>query len=169
MASAIYAIVNQVTRDMYVGSAVAVNRRWNAHRCQLRAGKHHCKHLQNAHAKYGEAAFDWEIIEFVDDKNKLLEREQFWLDFFHPIYNKRRKADSCLGYKHTAEARQRMSNAQIGTKQSPETIAKRSAALKGRARPPEVRAKISASRIGIRPNAETRAKMSESAKRRASK
>ena len=31
MASAIYAIVNTVTRDMYVGSAVAVNRRWNAH------------------------------------------------------------------------------------------------------------------------------------------
>ena len=166
MASAIYAIVNQATRDMYVGSAVAVNRRWNAHRCQLRAGKHHCLHLQNAHAKYGETAFDWEIVEFVDDANNLLAREQFWINFFQPTYNKRKKAESCLGYKHTDEARQRMADAQRGAKQSPETIAKRSAALKGRARPDEVRAKISASRIGIRPNAETRAKMSESAKRR---
>jgi len=164
--SAIYAIVNQVTRDMYVGSAVSVNRRWNAHRCNLRLGKHHCKHLQNAYVKYGAASFDWEIVEFVADKNDLLKREQFWLDFFRPAYNKRAKADSCLGVKRSDESRKRMADAQRGRKQSPETIAKRSAALKGRARPPEVRAKISESHRNIRPNAGTRAKMSESAKRR---
>ena len=166
MASAIYAIVNQTTRDMYVGSAVAVNRRWNAHRCNLRKQKHHCKHLQNAFAKYGEGNFDWEIIEHVNDPSKLIEREQFWLNFFQPIYNKRKIADSCYGVKRSEESRQKMSISQRGAKQSAETIAKRSAALKGRPRPAEVRAKISASHIGIVPNDETRAKMSESAKRR---
>jgi group I intron endonuclease len=166
MASAIYAIVNQVTRDMYVGSAVAVNRRWNAHRCNLRAGKHHCKHLQNAHRKYGESAFDWEIVEFVEDKNSLLAREQFWIDFFQPVYNKRAIANSCLGVKRSEESRLRMSLAQLGRKQSPETRAKRSAALAGKPRSAEVRAKISAAHVGIRPSAESRAKMSESAKRR---
>ena len=166
MTSAIYAIVNNVTRDMYVGSAVAVNRRWNAHRCNLRKGTHHCKHLQNAHAKYGEDSFDWEIIEFVNDKFNLIQREQFWIDFFKPVYNKRKIAESCLGAKRSVESRLKMAQAQLGRKQSAETIAKRSAALKGRARPLEIRAKISASHMGIVPNAESRAKMSESAKRR---
>ena len=169
MASAIYAIVNQITRDMYVGSAVVVNRRWNAHRCNLRAKKHHCLHLQNAHLKYGEDAFDWEIIEFVEDKQKLIAREQFWINFFRPTYNKRIVANSCLGIKRSEESRQRMALAQLGRKQSAETKAKRSAALKGRPRPPEVRAKISASHIGIKPSAEARIKMSESAKRRSFK
>jgi len=166
MASAIYAIVNTVTRDMYVGSAVAVNRRWSAHLCNLRKGTHHCKHLQNAHVKYGEPAFDWEIIQFVDDKVKLIEREQFWIDFFKPAYNKRKIADSCLGVKRSEESRLKMSIAQIGKKQSEETKAKKSAALKGRARPLAVREKISASHVGIVPNEVSRAKMSASAKRR---
>ena len=166
MTSAIYAIVNQVTRDMYVGSAVVVNRRWSSHRSQLRKGTHHCKHLQNAHVKYGEQSFDWEIIEFVDDTNKLIKREQFWIDFFKPIYNKRAIADSCLGLKRSEESRLKMSVAQTGKKQSEETKAKRSALLKGRPRPLAVREKISASHIGIVPNEASRAKMSESAKRR---
>lgn len=169
MASAIYAIVNNVTRDMYVGSAVAVNRRWNSHRCNLRKGIHHCKHLQNAHAKYGELAFDWEIIQFVDDKNALIEKEQFWINFFQPKYNKRKIADSCLGVKRSIESRLKMSIAKIGKKQSEETKTKRSVALKGRPRPLTVREKISANHIGIVPNEATRAKMSESAKRRKNK
>jgi group I intron endonuclease len=122
--------------------------------------------LQNAHIKYGEQAFDWEIVEFVDDKNNLLNREQFWIDFFQPAYNKRAIANSCLGVKRSEESRLRMALAQLGRKQSPETRAKRSATLKGKPRSAEVRAKISASHVGVRPNAETRAKMSESAKRR---
>ena len=166
MASAIYAIVNQTTRDMYVGSAVVVNRRWNAHRCNLRKRKHHCKHLQNAFVKYGEQGFDWEIIEYVNDPAKLIQREQFWLNFFQPVYNKRKIADSCYGVKRSQESRQKMAAAQLGRKQSAETISKRSAALKGRPRSVEVKAKISASHMGIVPNEVTRAKMSESAKRR---
>ena len=169
MASAIYAIVNNVTRDMYVGSAVAVNRRWSAHRCNLRKGTHHCTHLQNSYRKHGPDAFDWEIVQFVEDKEKLIEREQFWIDFFQPAYNKRKIASSCLGVKRSQQARNNMRNAQLGKKQSPKTIAKRSAALKGRPRPAEVRAKISASHTGIQPSIESRIKMSISAKQRMKK
>lgn len=169
MTSAIYAIVNNVTYDMYIGSAVAVNRRWAAHRSNLRNGKHHCKHLQNAFRKYGADAFDWEIVQFVEEKTDLIAKEQFWIDFFRPTYNKRKIANSCLGIKRSEQARQNMRAAQLGRKQSPETITKRVAALKGESRPAEVRAKISASHIGIRPSAESRQKMSESAKQRAKK
>lgn len=169
MPSAIYAIINTKTSDMYVGSAVDVARRWRRHTHDLRKNVHACRHLQNAYHKYGADAFDWEIIESVDRKEDLILREQVWLDFFRPAYNKRRVADSCLGLKRSPEAREKMRRAQTGRKQSPATIAKRAAALRGRPRPPEVRAKISASHIGIKPSDETRAKMSASAKQRKKK
>jgi len=169
MTSAIYAIVNHVTRDMYVGSSVDVNRRWATHRRFLRKSLHHCKHLQNAYFKYGESKFDWEIIQFVECKKDLIPREQFWIDFFKPTYNKRTIANSCLGLTRTDEAKEKMRQAQLGRKQSAETIAKRSAALQGKPRPLAVRAKISASHVGIRPNSATRAKMSVSAKQRVRK
>ena len=95
--------------------------------------------------------------------------EQFWIDFFKPVYNKRKIADSCLGIKRPEESRLKMSIAQTGKKQSEETKAKRSAALKGRPRPLAIREKISASHFGIVPNEASRAKMSESAKRRTHK
>jgi len=81
MTSAIYAIVNNVTCDMYVGSAVNVNRRWNAHRNLLLKQCHYNLRLQRAYDKYGGKAFDWEIVQFVDNKTKLIAREQFWINF----------------------------------------------------------------------------------------
>ena len=166
MASAIYAIVNTQTSDMYVGSAVNVAQRWRRHNHDLRKSVHACRHLQSAYHKYGADAFDWEIVEHVERKEDLIPREQFWIDFFRPTYNKRRIANSCLGVKRSPEAREKMRQAQLGRKQSPETIAKRAAALKGKPRPPEVRAKISASHFGIRPSVASRVKMSASAKQR---
>lgn len=111
MASAIYAIVNQTTRDMYVGSAVAVNRRWNAHRRALAKQCHYNQRLQRAYDKYGAQHFDWEIIEYVDNRFELIEREQFWMNFFAPAYNGRPTANSPLGTKHSAETRAKMSAA----------------------------------------------------------
>lgn len=165
----VYAIVNTETSDMYVGSAINIVRRWRRHTYDLRKNIHACRHLQNAYYKYGADAFDWEIVEAVDRKEDLISREQFWIDFFRPKYNKRLIANSCLGLKRSPEAREKMRQAHLGRKQSPETIAKRAAALRGKARPPEVRAKISASHIGIKPSAEARAKMSASAKQRKKK
>jgi group I intron endonuclease len=166
MESAIYAIVNSKTSDMYVGSSVDVLQRWQRHARDLRNNVHFCQHLQNAYNKYGSIAFDWEIIEFVDRKEDLIPREQIWIDFFRPSYNKRSIANSCLGLKRSPESREKMRQAQLGKKQSPEAIAKRAATLRGKPRSPEVRAKISAGHIGIKPSAESRLKMSASAKQR---
>lgn len=109
MTSAIYAIVNNVTRDIYVGSAVAVNRRWSAHRNLLTKQCHYNLRLQRAYDKYGSGLFDWEIIQFVDDKSQLIAREQFWMNFFAPVYNGRPVANSPLGTKASAETRAKMS------------------------------------------------------------
>ena len=109
MSSAIYAIVNNVTRDMYVGSSVGVKRRWSAHRNLLAKKCHYNSRLQRAHDKYGANAFDWEIVQFVDDKTQLIAREQFWMNFFAPVYNGRPVANSPLGTKASIETRAKMS------------------------------------------------------------
>ena len=109
MTSAIYAIVNNVTRDMYVGSSVGVNRRWSAHRNLLTKKCHYNSRLQRAYDKYGSGSFDWEIIQFVDDKSQLIAREQFWMNFFAPVYNGRPVANSPLGTKASDETRAKMS------------------------------------------------------------
>lgn len=96
---------------MYVGSAVVVNRRWSAHRRDLAKQCHHNTRLQRAYDKYGADAFDWEIVQFVDNKAELIAREQFWMDFFAPVYNGRPIANSPLGTKHSAETRAKMSAA----------------------------------------------------------
>ena len=109
MTSVIYAIVNNVTCDMYVGSAVRVSKRWNAHRNLLTKKCHYNSRLQRAYDKYGSRSFDWEIIQFVDDKTQLISREQFWMNFFAPVYNGRPVANSPLGTKASAETRAKMS------------------------------------------------------------
>jgi len=164
MTVGIYAIYNVLTDKMYIGSAVSVARRWRVHRHMLNNKKHHSPKLQTAYDKYGHDAFEWQIVEYVADKDQLIEREQFWIDFFKPIYNSSPTAYSCLGFKHTEISKERMRRAQIGRKQSAETIATRSAKLKGHVVTKETRAKISRSHLGITPNSETRAKMSAAKK-----
>lgn len=161
MASAIYAIVNNITRDMYVGSSVSLQRRWGTHRRQLRKSKHPNNHLQNAYDKYGESGFDYEVIEWVNDKTLLISREQFWIDFFNPSYNKQKIANSSIGTTRTLESRMKMSIVQTGRKQSVETIDKRRVHLIGHVVTPETRLKISKSHMGIRPSDETRLKQSK--------
>lgn len=160
MTSAIYAIVNQVTRDMYVGSAVVVKRRWNAHRNTLTKKCHHSIRLQRAYEKYGADAFDWEIIQFVDDKSNLIPREQFWIDFFKPAYNSRPIANSPLGTKATAETRAKMSAAHKGRVFSDEHKANLSLSTQGRVISDAQKAKIAKFNTGKTYSKATRDKLS---------
>jgi group I intron endonuclease len=129
--SGIYAIVNNTTNSMYIGSAVNIPRRLNTHRQLLRKGKHYSAHLQNAYRKYSPEVFSYEVIEFVDDKTALIAKEQLWIDFFSPAYNKRKKANSPLGIKHTEETRAKMSLAHKNKIFTEEHRANISAAKKG--------------------------------------
>lgn len=63
----IYRILNVVTDDVYYGSAVNPKRRRWEHWNSLRKGEHHCKDLQAAWGVFGEDAFEFEILEEVDE------------------------------------------------------------------------------------------------------
>ena len=110
--SAIYQIKNIVTQQIYVGSAIRFAKRRDGHLHELRRNMHGNSRLQNSFNKYGEASFIFELLEEVTDKNKLIEREQFYIDTLNPYYNICRKAKSALGTKRTEEVKKRMSEFQ---------------------------------------------------------
>ena len=103
--SAIYSITNIRNNKIYIGSAFQYKNRRNSHLYLLRKEKHHNKHLQKSFIKYGEKNFQFGIIEYVENKERLIEREQVWIDFFKPEYNICTIAGSSLGFKFTQETK----------------------------------------------------------------
>jgi group I intron endonuclease len=77
--SGIYQIRCMPTGKIYIGSAVDLRERWEHHRQSLRRGDHRNLHLQNAWDKYGEASFEFSVLELVDVP-ALLSAEQKWID-----------------------------------------------------------------------------------------
>jgi group I intron endonuclease len=121
--SGIYAIRNKESGKVYVGSAVSVNRRWNLHRHRLTRQKHHSRHLQAAWNLYGSDAFEFIILEEVIDKSKLIEREQYWMNFYKSYnrkfgYNVNPIAGSSFGVKRTEEYKNRIRKSLSGRKLS---------------------------------------------------
>ena len=84
--SGIYCIINLKNGNRYIGSSKNIRQRLWSHRAELRHNKHENSHLQAAWNKYGEQNFDYYVIE-VCDKDKLLEREQEYINIMKPEYN----------------------------------------------------------------------------------
>lgn len=80
----IYQIRNLVNNKIYVGSATDFCERKSQHFSLLKRKKHN-KKLQNSYNKHGKENFVFEIIEFVENKDKLLEREQYWIDKLNAV------------------------------------------------------------------------------------
>jgi group I intron endonuclease len=76
----IYRISCTANNKFYIGSTVNKAQRWARHRRQLRDGTHPNKHMAAAWAKYGEAAFVFEVLEDVDEPAALFAAEQKYLD-----------------------------------------------------------------------------------------
>lgn len=98
MISGIYQIINKVNGNIYIGSASYINRRINNHFYNLKNNKHHSIHLQRAWNKYGKEVFEFQVIEECE-KDKLIEREQYYIDNLKPKYNICINARSRLGVK----------------------------------------------------------------------
>jgi group I intron endonuclease len=75
----IYWIKNTQNGNFYVGSSTQRYVRWKTHKNKLRAGNHHCRHLQAAWNKYGEAAFEFSVVEKVLEESDLQAAEDRWL------------------------------------------------------------------------------------------
>ena len=158
LSAAIYQIRNTSNGRVYVGSAVRLAKRWKEHLRDLRAGRHHSQKLQYAWNKYGEAAFCFEVLEHVEGKDALLQREQAWIDSLNAAsrtnYNVCGTAGSQLGMKASEATRKKLSAALagntrcLGFRHSPEARERMGAGKRGQMRTDEQKARMSAAQIG---------------------
>lgn len=80
MTTGVYRIRNRVTGDVYIGSAVDIERRVKAHQGLLNIGHHHNKLLQAAWDEHGAPAFAFGIAEETAlDYDILGQAESRWL------------------------------------------------------------------------------------------
>lgn len=107
--SGIYIITCTKNNNRYIGSSRNMQKRKWDHWHHLKAQCHHNKHMQAVYNKYGKDSLKFEILEIVS-YDKLIEREQFWIDKLNPEINKSETATSgFLGRKHTKESKMKMS------------------------------------------------------------
>lgn len=119
--SGIYIIRNLLTKKVYIGSAKNIKQRLHEHKSMLRRGAHHSKYLQHVYNKNPNILL-FSILE-ICSIDKLIKREQYWLDFFLSYkkeygYNNVPTAYSSLGRKFTAETKNKISNSHKGMKKS---------------------------------------------------
>lgn len=103
MNSGIYIIINKKNGNRYVGSAVNLSARESHHLHHLHKGKHCNEHLQRAWNKYGESAFEFEVLERWEPEF-LVSMEQWWMNILAPEYNIVPVAGSSLGSTRSDEA-----------------------------------------------------------------
>lgn len=161
----IYQLKHKQTGKIYVGSTANYKYRRAGHFSKTSQ----CPKLQRAIQKYGRDNFEELILEYCE-KEKLIEREQYWLDALQPFgkngYNIAKHAISpTYGKKHSLKTRKKISEALKGNKyalnqkRSLETRAKISAANKGRVFTEEHRQKLKIARAGFKHTEETKRRM----------
>lgn len=163
----IYQIESFKTGKKYIGSTVNISNRICGHHNNLSKGAHINKYLQNHVNKYGINDLLFYVVEFCP-KEKLLEREQYYIDTRRPEFNIAKVAGNTLGVIHSEEAKRKMSESNKGIPKSEEhkkkiseshqrhfaspegkeTRRKMSEALKGRTFSEETRMKISEAKKG---------------------
>lgn len=121
--SCIYQIENMVNGKIYVGQTKDYHDRIVSHVSSLKRGCAANKHLQRAWDKYGEAAFQFSVLEYCD-VDKLDQREIYWIqqkDSFNLGYNMTLGGGGIRGYQPTDETREKISVALRGRAFSEET------------------------------------------------
>jgi group I intron endonuclease len=112
----IYAILNTITCNQYIGSTKNSYIRKRNHFNLLRKKKHHSIVLQRAFDKHGENKFKFIVLEEVDENINLIEREQWWLDNANCIYNSSKNALPGKERIITEETREKMRKSHLGVK-----------------------------------------------------
>lgn len=156
----VYAVVNTLNQNRYIGSSTHLTRRKNQHFRELRKGIHANVHLQDAYRMDGGDVFEFEILEVLDSRERLMDREQFWMEFYS-------SSDRSKGYNICPKAELKpppfnRPHSQISRKKISEGMKARCAEGDGAA---HIK-RLQAWHTGRRVSTETRLKMIEAAKRR---
>jgi group I intron endonuclease len=109
--SGVYIILNKINGKVYVGSALNIKSRLYNHKRDLKNNIHVNKYLQNAWNKYEENNFEFNVILYCSNKNRLI-YEQEMIDKYlslHLAYNMYPKAGSPLGSHHSQKTIEKQS------------------------------------------------------------
>lgn len=93
----IYSIRHKATGKIYIGSTIkSFDYRKKKHFNKLKYNKHHNIKLQRAYNKYGKDAFEFCILEILNNISDVRQAEQYYIDVFYGkhCYNINKKADS---------------------------------------------------------------------------
>ena len=108
--SGIYKIISKIKPHMfYIGSAVNIKNRFNRHKGDLKRNRHSNQILQNHVNIYGIEDLEFLILEYVDNLNNLLNKEQYYFDTLLPTFNILKIAGSSLGSTCSKETKIKMS------------------------------------------------------------
>jgi group I intron endonuclease len=115
----IYCFYNKINKKIYIGSSVRLCGRFsNYYRALNNTAKFHSIILKRVFEKYNKNDFLFLLLEKVEDKLNIIQREQFYLDKYKPFekngYNIAKIANSCFGIKHSEESNQMNSLRQQG-------------------------------------------------------
>ncbi len=154
----IYIIWSLLDDRCYIGSSVNLKQRKHQHYTDLEKGGHGNGHLQRFANKYGRENLKIGILETCP-KEKLISKEQYWINKINPKFNICRIAGSSLGRDVRPETRQKISKSLIGTRHSEATKKKMSESHKGIPFSEEHKRNLNASRLNRKPW-----KLSEAAK-----
>lgn len=171
MIGGVYMIHNKVNHKIYIGSTNNFMRRRREHFRALQLGTHHSIVLQRAYDKYGEQAFEFNIIRDAESDFAILEQHYFHL--MRPEYNAQVNA---TWSSHAQEVQVKISKSKVGMgnpmyhkHHSPEAIAKIRESSIRRRDTPETQAALAIGRHwrkGKPFSVETRKKMSDAKPKR---
>lgn len=168
----IYKLTCSITDKVYIGKSVNIKNRLYAHKhCHKKSRGE--SYLRNAIMKYGWESFSIEILETVEnfdklkDNDKLLERESYYIELFDSTdgdkgYNLCKFSNDRTGIPLTEETKRKMSLSRTGQKRSDETKIKMSLSSKGKAKSDAHKESLRQSNLGKKLSDETKDKIRES-------
>ncbi len=161
----VYRILHRESGKVYIGSSTNLKVRLADHKNKLRQNRHVNSYLQNAYNKYGEDAFDFQVILICDPVNNIMYEQKF-MDFYKCYeedfgYNINPTAGSPLGRVVTDATKLKLSQKLKGRVISQEARDKASITLTGRVFTEEHKRKIGDKSRGRKHTNESKIKLSE--------
>jgi len=128
--SGIYCWYNNINGNFYIGSAFNLNPRVNDYFQESYLREKDKLIIVRALNHYKMDSFSLFILEITEEDN-VLNREQYYLDEFQPVYNILTKAGNSLGFTHTEEVIEKLKKKALGSFHSLEVRKRMSENRKG--------------------------------------
>jgi len=127
--SGVYLFINNTSKDLYVGTSIALSRTMTSHFYLANSEKVTNIVLARAMRKYKLKNFSLAILEIcASDVIVCSDLEQKWMDYYKPRYNVLKVAGSSFGFRHSIDTIRKLkelfkkeSHPKYGTVSSPET------------------------------------------------